>query len=100
VEAFECAADQARRLGDPATYGRALGLYSGFLLPDDPYDDWVVLRREALHETYLALLGGLADLCERAGDLAGAIDRSQRVVEDDPSRSWKTTRAERMRTSS
>ncbi len=85
VEAFERTADQACRLSDATAYQRALAIYSGMLLPDDPSEDWAVLRREALHETYLGLLGELARIHERDGDLDGATEALRRLVESDPS---------------
>jgi len=57
VEAFELAAERARRLRLPAAYRGALALYAGELLPENRYDDWAEEPREEL-----------ADLAARLGD--------------------------------
>ena len=46
VEAFERAAASVRRAKEPATYGAALDLYEGDLLPEDRYEAWTERRRE------------------------------------------------------
>jgi predicted ATPase len=48
VDAFEAAAETARREGTPAALGAALALYGGVLLPEDRYEDWTLERREEL----------------------------------------------------
>ena len=40
VEAFEEAAETARRSRDPAAYRAAIELYAGELLPEDRYEEW------------------------------------------------------------
>jgi DNA-binding SARP family transcriptional activator len=69
VDEFELHAGDGRRLeaagdlpGAVAAYERALALYQGDFLADDPYEDWPVLAREQLgltHEDMLDRLGGL-----------------------------------------
>ncbi len=56
VEAFQEAAEEARRVRDIAAYQAALDLYAGDLLPDDRYEAWAENRREELRRTYLTLL--------------------------------------------
>ncbi|HUG14752.1 MAG TPA: AAA family ATPase [Thermomicrobiales bacterium] len=70
VDAFEQTARDARQHDRPGLYADAIALYTGDLLPDDPYEDWLSAPREALRQTCLDLLLGLADLGERLGDLA------------------------------
>ena len=84
VDAFESEARRAREFGDPAALTRALGLYEGPLLPDAPYEEWVIPRREALHRTYLELLGELALAQEHRGELRAAIETLERLVRDEP----------------
>jgi DNA-binding SARP family transcriptional activator len=48
VEAFEQAADTARRSKDPAAYRVAIELYSGELVPEDRYEEWAENRRGEL----------------------------------------------------
>ena len=63
VEAFEKAAQGARRSRDPAAYRAALDLYGGELLPEDRYEDWAEGRRQQLApELFLALLIELAEV--------------------------------------
>ena len=84
VEAFDAAAQEARRSVEPAAYRTALALYTGDLLPDDRYEDWADTRRTALRLTYLALLTDLARLYEARGEAAQAIETLQRVLAADP----------------
>ena len=63
VEAFELAAERARRLRLPAAYRGALAVYAGELLPENRYDDWAEEPREELGE----LAARLADELDRLG---------------------------------
>ena len=67
VEAFEEAADTARRSKDPAAYRAAIELYSGELLPEDRYEEWAESRRQELRRRFLSLLVELAGLYEERG---------------------------------
>jgi predicted ATPase/DNA-binding SARP family transcriptional activator/DNA-binding CsgD family transcriptional regulator len=84
VEAFEEAARTARRVREPAAYRAAIELYTGELLPEDPYDEWAEERREALRETYPALLVELAALYEQRAEHGAAIETLRRVVTEEP----------------
>jgi predicted ATPase/DNA-binding SARP family transcriptional activator/DNA-binding CsgD family transcriptional regulator len=84
VEAFEGAARTARRVGEPAAYGAAIDLYAGELLPGDRYEEWTEERREALRQTFLALLEEMAALYEERGEREPAIAALERAVEVDP----------------
>ena len=64
VDAFELAADRARRLRLPAAYRGALAAYDGELLPENRYDDWAEDRRDEL--------ASLADLLAAELDELGA----------------------------
>jgi predicted ATPase len=59
VDQFEAAAVDARHVGTPSAYRAALLLYSGELLPQNRYDDWVAGRRDELAEL-------AAELADRA----------------------------------
>ena len=83
VEAFEEAADTARRSRDPAAYRAAIELYSGELLPEDRYEEWAESRRQELRQRFLSLLIELAGLYEERGeeeDLALAVQTLQRAL--------------------
>jgi DNA-binding SARP family transcriptional activator len=84
VEAFEAAATVAQLAADPALYQRALRLYTGDLLPEDPYEDWVAGRREALKALWCTLSLELADLWERQGAIAAATAVVRQVAAGDP----------------
>jgi len=47
----------------------ALALYGGDYLPDEPYAEWVITRREELRAQYQALLSRLARLSSAVDDL-------------------------------
>src|SRR2546423_1660929 len=64
--AFETVARAALAARDTAGARRALDGYGGELLPQDPYEDWAVPRREQLRQLHLELLR----LDERWQDLA------------------------------
>ena len=55
VEQFELAADRARS-GSLAEAGEAADLYTGDLLPAEPYEDWVGPRRDQLRLRFLDTL--------------------------------------------
>ena len=84
VEDFErlaAMASEAERTGDSATAieccERAIGVYRGDFMVDEPYEDWALLRRETLRVKYLDLLDRLttsylAD--ERIGECISAAE--------------------------
>jgi predicted ATPase/DNA-binding SARP family transcriptional activator len=87
VEAFEQAADTARRSKDPGAYRAAIELYSGELLPEDRYEEWAEGRRQELRQRFLSLLVELARLYEERGgeeDLAPAVQALQRALAEEP----------------
>ena len=84
VAAFADAATAARRTQDPAAYQTALDVYTGDLLPEDRYEDWVAGPREEFRERYLSLLVELAQVHEARGAYPAAIETLQRVVAAEP----------------
>src|SRR5215217_2951978 len=80
VEAFAGAAATAHHAREPAAYRAAIDMYSGELLPEDPYEPWVEERREELRGTYLSLLVKLAALYEERKEFEPAIEALQRAV--------------------
>jgi DNA-binding SARP family transcriptional activator len=66
-----------------AEYEAAEALYRGDYLEDDPYEEWTLLRREALKDTYLTILGKLADYCMSVGDLENAVGHCQKIIARD-----------------
>jgi predicted ATPase/DNA-binding SARP family transcriptional activator len=84
--AFEAGVAAARRADDLALYHAALDLYTGDLLPEDLYDDWVVWPRERLRELYISTLVDAARRHEARGELSVAMELLSRAVEADPLR--------------
>jgi len=80
VQAFEEAAAAARRSRDPSAYRRALNLYAGELLPDDPYEEWTMARRQSLRQEHLSLLTSLAGLYQAAREHENAIETFKQVL--------------------
>jgi non-specific serine/threonine protein kinase len=86
VEAFEQAAEAARRSLDPAAYWSAIDLYAGELLAEDRYEEWTDQHRRRLREMHLSLLLGLAHLQEEREDRDGAAETLGEVLAVDPTR--------------
>lgn len=83
-------ADLFARVADSALHGEdrgscraALAVYGGDYVPDDPYSEWVVLRREELRSQYLALVLHLARLSGTVGDLEEAEQCLRMVLRHD-----------------
>ena len=68
AEVFDRAVVAAVHGQDRTAYRAAVAAYGGTYLPDDPYSEWVTLRREELRGRYLSLLLTLAALSSTAGD--------------------------------
>ena len=83
VESFEAAATLAERAPSVERHRAALELYAGELLPEDRFEGWASVRREALRERHVVLLVDLAALCQQHGDLAGAIAALQQALVED-----------------
>ncbi|MCA1731252.1 MAG: transcriptional regulator, partial [Actinobacteria bacterium] len=84
IEAFEEAADEARRSREPEAYKVALDLYAGELLPEDRYKEWAEVRREQLRRTYRALLVELAALYEEREEYETATEALGEVLREEP----------------
>ena len=84
VQQFSEAAQRAWLSDDPALAQAAAALYTGDLLPEDPFEDWATHRRTDLRISYLALLSRLAGLHETRGDHAAAIAATQQLLATEP----------------
>ncbi len=67
-------------------YELADSLYWGDYLQDDPYEEWALLRREALKDVYLSILGRLGEYSVGREDYEGGILYWQKVLSKDPCR--------------
>ena len=86
IELFRLSLAAARRAGDADGYRRALGLFSGELLPDDRYEEWTSGPRRELHEEYLTGLTEMSDVLAAAGDIVGATEAVRLLVGAEPTR--------------
>src|SRR5205085_10808105 len=84
VEVFESAVQLARSSHDPSAYADAVALYTGDLLPDDRFDDWVIRRRERLQLRYADVLRDAAQTYEAHGNVLMAIDTLRQLVTAQP----------------
>jgi len=67
-------------------YQAAEALYRGDYLEDEPYQEWTLLRREALKDTCLLILGKLADHSMNNTDYDSCITYAQRILAKDSCR--------------
>jgi two-component SAPR family response regulator len=87
---FETLVQQARLLSPrtahaEALWRRAVDLYRGDFLPASDWE-WAFAHREALRETYLEALVGLATSAYTRGDFQEAIVTFKRALQIDPFR--------------
>ncbi len=83
VQAFEAAVAHARAVRSVEVYRAAIDLYRGDLLPEDPYEEWTLRRREQLRESYLSLLFELARLHDDRDEVAAAIEILHTLLDRD-----------------
>jgi DNA-binding SARP family transcriptional activator len=91
VEAFDAAwkaGARLERLGQLAQaipfYERAEAMYRGDYFQDDPFEDWMLVRREELKESYLKVVGKLSHYWFDHGALENAIDGWKKILLKDP----------------
>ncbi len=91
TDAFEAAvADgrKAERNGSPtaalAHYLRAMGLYGGDFLTDDPFEDWTVLPRSSYRITYLQILHRATTLVRKHGSPEDCVKVAQLILGQNP----------------
>jgi DNA-binding SARP family transcriptional activator len=93
VEEFERYWVKGRQLEKEKKYTEAIQqfelaetLYRGDYLEDEPYEEWTLLRREALKDTYVIILGKLADYSIRSADYESTIVYCQKILAKDACR--------------
>jgi adenylate cyclase len=79
VEAFERAASSAEQ----DSLCRAVELYRGVLLPDDPYSDSLASRREGLRQRFVDVALKVAHVKRDAGDTDACIVALRRALDAD-----------------
>jgi DNA-binding SARP family transcriptional activator len=73
--------DDARRL---AACRRAVDIYGGDFLPEEPYLRWVEMKRAALKDHYITVRMEMAGLYEGQGELEAAVLQCNAVIQADP----------------
>jgi DNA-binding SARP family transcriptional activator len=93
VEQFEFHWENGRRLQIKGKENEAMQefklaeeLYKSDYLADDPYEEWTILRREALLDIYLNILGKLADHYLQNDDYDNCIVCCLKILDKDPCR--------------
>ena len=64
----------------------AESLYRGDYLEDEPYEEWTLLRREALKDIYLLILSKLADYYMQSADYESCVVYCQKILIKDACR--------------
>jgi LuxR family maltose regulon positive regulatory protein len=67
-----------------ASLEKAIGLYRGAFLSNEPYMEWAEEKRHTLSKDYLYTLMRAAKLEEKQGKIALAMANYQRVIQEDP----------------
>lgn len=65
-------------------YAEAEALYRGDLLEEDLFEEWTLLRREVLKDTYLTILHKLSHYWLQVGNLDDAIENWKKILAKDP----------------
>lgn len=89
IDHFRRAGAHARTVrADPSLYEAALTLYSGDLLPDDPYEVWTLRPRERLSMLRIELLVELSMLYAERGDVRNSTSRLNDVLSVEPAHEY------------
>ncbi len=83
VEAFEQTARDAIASGRLDRLERAAALYTGDLLPTDPYAAWTQAARDRLRQLYIDVLLELGEGYRKRGDLAAAAETCRTALQKD-----------------
>ena len=93
VEEFEQHWSRGRRMEKEGNTEQAIrefelaeALYRGDYMEDEPYEEWTLLRREALKDIYLIILSKLAEHSIRTADYETHITYCQKILARDPCR--------------
>jgi DNA-binding SARP family transcriptional activator len=91
VEAFDAAwkaGARIERAGDLLRavpfYESAERLYRGDYFEEESFEDWMLVRREGLKETYLRILDKLSHFWLERGEIDSAIDGWKKILVKDP----------------
>jgi DNA-binding SARP family transcriptional activator len=91
VEEYERQARRARQAHRAGRFDEAMShylaaeaLYSGDYLEDSPYEEWLLGERERLRLLYVDVADSLSGLRLEAGDIHGALEVSQSLLQHEP----------------
>ena len=84
ITAGRCAEREERLSEAVDVYDRAVTLYQGDYLEDQPYEEWAVLERERLRLLYLDGSNRLADLRLARGEVDVALALTEGVLRREP----------------
>jgi DNA-binding SARP family transcriptional activator len=89
VNDFLAACDEIRRAKQEddrclSACQRAIDIYGGDFLPEEPYLSWAEMKRSVLRDQYLGVLMEMATLFERKNDPGSAIDCCRTAIRTDP----------------
>ncbi len=84
VDAFEAHAAEANKIGTIEEYEAALAYYTGDLLDEDLYEDWLSHKRDKLRLLYQDLTLKLAQAYEEDGCFNESIERLNELLEVEP----------------
>jgi DNA-binding SARP family transcriptional activator len=86
IDHFRKLADEALRQGDVRAHETALAAYTGELLPEDRYENWVSDHAGGLTASYVHLLLTGAEALERHGSVDKAVAWLRRALKEDETR--------------
>ncbi|MBN1190795.1 MAG: hypothetical protein JXA46_13655 [Dehalococcoidales bacterium] len=93
VEEFEKLRANGRRLEKERKITEAMRefekaeiLYKGDYLEDEPYEEWTLLKRESLKDSYLIILSKLAEYSLKTFNYEDCITYSQKILQKDQCR--------------
>ncbi len=84
VDAFQSATTTALAGTDIDQLEHARALYTGELLPEDRYEDWIIARRDGLASQHRSVLLQLAAIYEQRSMHSSAADLLRRLLQEDP----------------
>ncbi|HEX2914676.1 MAG TPA: tetratricopeptide repeat protein [Chloroflexia bacterium] len=86
LDAFQNLLNRARTASNPLPHlEEAISLYSGDLLEEDPYEEWLSVRRDELKRDFQQALLLVAQAYRQSAAYPAAIAALQRILAKDPS---------------
>lgn len=87
IETFEQEVESGKQAKDPETamghYKKAITLYQGDFLEEDPFEDWCANERDRYKQVYLIVLKKVIEYHERLKDYSGCIRAANTYLRND-----------------